>query len=241
LPCCNATHRAPSTAERYVPERHAIAIWHMVVSGFTQRLAQPCGCQQLWNNLGRAHDNCRAKTLLLPWNADWPGVAELIWRFRPLDRPPRIYVYAYSWGGGWGFPQLATELGKRSIDIEHAVLSDAVYRPRLRSLAWLAMTPFPRVVVPANVRAVDWFFQREDRTNPCGHRVVAADPDRTRVAKGIRCNATHHYMDDHPAWWLRCLEVAAHARVAPAYHSPESQVPSPKSEATTAAHATEGD
>lgn len=191
-------------------DRRSIRDWHIVISGFTQTLETPCGSQILWNQLRRDAAGHDSAVLLQPWHADWAGVAELIFRFRPLPRRPRVFCYAYSWGAGFGFPELARELGKRGLGIEHAVLSDAVYRPRYRALDWLALVRYPRVLVPSNVRRVDWFYQADDRWIR-GHQVVAADAKLTEITPGQRCRATHHYMDDLPAWWLRSLEVAAEA------------------------------
>jgi hypothetical protein len=114
----HATELAPST----------VPIWHVVITGFTQRLEHPSGGQYLWSAIRHARADCaEAPALLLPWNADWPGVAELIWRFRSLTRPSRVYVYAYSWGGGWGFPTLAAELAHRGIEcvgVTHHYMDD---------------------------------------------------------------------------------------------------------------------
>lgn len=198
-----------------------IPAWHVVISGFTQRLEHPSGSQYLWNSIRLARENCReAACLLEPWNSDWRGIAEWIWRFRPLDRPARVYVYAYSWGGGWGFPQLAKELDERGIEIQHAVLTDPVYRSPRRLLAPLALCPIVPIMVPANVREVSWFFQRTNRFLR-GHEPIAADPLRTKINKGVEClGLTHHYMDDSNEWFLRCLRIASQARPAAKYDSP---------------------
>lgn len=209
-------HPAPALPRQTaLAARHEIAVWHVVISGFTQGLGQPNGAQLLWSMLRGAHQNGRAVVELFPWNADWSHVAEWIWRFRPLERPVQVFVYAYSWGGGWGFPRLARELGKRAIEIQTAVLSDAVYRHPLRSLAWLSLCRRPRIAVPPNVREVHWFFQRKNK--PAGHQVVAADAKRTKIHDGRQAWATHHYMDDLPAWYQTAIEVAAAARPAAPY------------------------
>ncbi|HEX5442542.1 MAG TPA: hypothetical protein VFW87_01880 [Pirellulales bacterium] len=203
----------PTALDRYAPERHAVDRWYFVISGFTQTLSTPSGCQQLWHCLDRERHHARAKAMLWPWNADWRGVAELVWRFRPFDRRPRVYTFAYSWGGGHGMPRFADELARRGIDIDHAVLCDAVYRAPLRALDFLSLTnwPRPRIVVPRNVRQVDWFFQRADHWyNPRGHEPVAAAGAQTVIHPGQELFAAHHYMDDQPEWWQKCLDVAAH-------------------------------
>lgn len=210
-----------------------IPVWHVVISGFTQSLSHPSGAQSLWDALRRARrprpcgqcDGDSAPVLLFPWDADWAGLAELIWRFRPLDRPTRVFCYAYSWGGGWGFPNLARELRKRGIEVSHAVLCDAVYRPRCRLLSAAALTPWPKILVPDNVREVTWYYQRGGL--PAGHEVVAEDPDQTLVNPGVLIHGvTHHYMDDQSEWWLRSLAIASAARPALPYVSPLNVFPS---------------
>jgi hypothetical protein len=207
---------APRPADRAF---EAIPIWHVVITGFTQKLEHPSGGQYLWNAIRRARHDCEeAACLLEPWNADWAGIATQIWRFRPINRPVRVYVYAYSWGGGWGFPQLAGGLQTRGIEIAHAVLADAVYRPPTRLLLVKSLLRTSQILLPANVREVSWFFQRTGL--PMGHQIVAADPKRTKVNPGVECpGVTHHYMDDQPAWWLKSLEVAAAARPAEPFGS----------------------
>lgn len=197
---------APASAVR--SGGNFIGVWHVVISGFTQTLGHSNGVQSVWGAIRLAVPDCReADCLLLPWNANWPEIAEFIWQFRPADRPPRITVEAYSWGGGWGFPCLARELGKRGIDIEHAVLCDAVYRSPWRLLAWRSLTRRPKIVVPPNVREVSWFYQRTGL--PMGHQVVAADSQATKIHDGVELpGVTHHYMDDQPAWRRKCLQVA---------------------------------
>ena len=191
-----------------------IPVWHLVISGFTQTLEKPSGCQNLWEKLRSERSNGETVVDLEPWNADWAGIAELIWRFRPARKPPRVFCYAYSWGGGWGFPQLAGELLKRGIEIQHAVLCDAVYRPKCRLFLIESLLRSSRVIVPANVREVDWFYQREGL--PMGHEVVAADPEQTDIHPGVQIfGVTHHYMDDQSCWWEKCREVARNARREP--------------------------
>jgi len=105
----SAVQVAPSRAG-YSPTFNPVSVWHLVISGFTQGIKAPNGAQLLWSMLRAAHQNGKSVVELFPWNADWSHVAEWIWRFRPLDRPVRVYVYAYSWGGGWGF-QYGRSLG----------------------------------------------------------------------------------------------------------------------------------
>jgi hypothetical protein len=188
-----------------------IETWHFVISGFRQHLDRPTGSQLLWSKLRNAHSNGSVCVELREWNSDWNAIAEFVWRFRPAHAPPRVFVYAYSWGAGWGFVRLARELARRGLSVECAVLADAVYRARWISLSWLSLVGLPHVRVPRNVREVYWYFQR--RSLPRGHAVVAEDPRATTVHPGIECQSDHSWMDDDYAYHARALEVArkAHA------------------------------
>lgn len=190
----------------------AISVWHVVISGFTQHRGDPSGTQELWLRLRGLVNNGRSCVEFFPWNSNWQDVAEWIWRCRPDERPPRIYVYAYSWGAGGGFVRLARALKKRGIEIEMAVLSDPVYCPPLRCLAWLALCPWSKIHVPANVRRVHYFFQRENY--PRGHHLVAEDAHATEIEKPQQARQFHHYMDTLYAWQSLCGDVARAAQPA---------------------------
>ncbi|HJT31056.1 MAG TPA: hypothetical protein VJ783_03240 [Pirellulales bacterium] len=193
----------------------AIAVWHVVISGFTQHRGDPTGSQKLWLRLRGLVNNGRSCVEFFPWNSNWKDVAEWIWRCRPEERPPRVYVYAYSWGAGGGFVRLARALRKRGIEVERAVLSDPVYCPPLRCLAWTALLRWKKIHVPDNVRRVDYFFQR--RNYPRGHHLVALDPKRTVIGRPQEAALEHHYMDGLFAWQFLCGDVAKEAQPAPAY------------------------
>jgi hypothetical protein len=199
-----------------------VAKWHLVISGFTQHRGDPTGSQRLWMEL-RAAVGREPNTAVefFCWNADWNAVAEWIWRCGPAGEPPVVFVYAYSWGAGWGFVQLARELRKRGIDVRWAVLCDPVYRhPLLPWLFfWLSISRLfrPRIVAPPNVDHVWYCVQRLDRwPQPRGHQVIAAVPRATYVLGPLLLERTHHYMDDAPEWHERALETARYgSAVAP--------------------------
>lgn len=186
-----------------------------MISGFTQHRGDATGSQKLWLRL-KQFTSPRTAVEYFPWNCDWREIAEWIWRCGPDDRPPAVYVYAYSWGGGWGFPLLARELKKRGVEIVEAVLCDPVYRPRLRCLAWLALLPFTSIAVPSNVRRVRWFRQTMSLA-PRGHALLADDPSKTVIEPAREILATHTYADDSPSWQTACCTVAAEARAAAPY------------------------
>lgn len=192
LPALRSLLSAPGFRD-WEPPR-PIFQWHVVISGHLQHGGHASDVEPLWRNLRDAVGNGSVCVDLCEWNRRWDQYAEFIWRFQHPTAPPTIRVYAYSWGAGWGFLKLARELKRRGLRIETAVLSDAVYC----SGWWLlkypqALSPIRRVVVPDNVGQVHWFFQRSYR--PYGHKVVAADPAKTRIHPGVEAACDHYRMD----------------------------------------------
>lgn len=207
----NESHRPrifapPSIATVGCAGYQPIDCWHFVIGGFRQHAGLPSGIQALWSKLRRAHGNGRVAVELREWSTDWDAVAELVWNFRRPPELPAVYVYAYSWGAGWGFTRLAHALERRGIQIEDAVLCDPVYRSPLRSLAWLSILPGRTVKVPANVARVHWFYQRQ--SFPSGHQPVAADPTKTRVGEPTLLNLDHVYMDDADEFHSLACDIA---------------------------------
>lgn len=173
--------------------------WVLVISGFTQRLGAPNGCQRLWARLHREFSQEGVVILPLVWNADWRGVAELIHQTQNCTKPT-VIVAAYSWGAGWGFRRLSAELQKREIGIAESVLCDPVYRPRLWLLSWMALIPCLWFKVLQNVRSVAWFYQRTGP--PMGHKPIAIDPSVTHIDEGIELppGVPHAFADDSRLW-----------------------------------------
>jgi hypothetical protein len=180
--------------------------WHICITGYSQQTGEPTGLHKLWQRLGRLRksDVC---VELREWNSDWRKVAELIWLTSQNGKPPRITIYAYSWGAGYGFVQLARELKRRGLSVDAAVLADPVYHSRHRLTRWLAMVanPLIRIHVPANVREVFW--TRQTCSRPCAHDLVA-DSDDTLIHPARNRTATHTYMDDDPFFHHMALEVS---------------------------------
>lgn len=191
-----------------------ITTWHIVISGFLQTEGRLTGCLLLWRQLQIAYASKHTAVELRSWDSNWKDLAEVIWRFRPDDTEPLVYVSAYSWGAGYGFVKLAQALIQRGIHIQHAVLSDPVYRSRLVSFRWRSLFGTPTIVVPRNVREVSWWFQRQDR--PYGSLLKAEREPSTFIHDGIEVDRSHVYMDDLEAWHARALSVA---RVAEAIQS----------------------
>ncbi len=214
------------------PDSHTAAPirrWHICISGFLQRPGRPSGIHALWRLIRARVQNGDTCVECRTWSDDWQACAEWIHQFRPVPsapgpasspgvpavsqptpQPPRVFVYAYSWGAGFGFIQLARALERKGIPIECAVLSDPVYRSRLLSFRWLAFVPWCRLKIPANVREVVWVRQR--MSLPRGHDLVAADPRATLIHPASVLSVPHTRIDDAPWFWSEALEVAARDR-----------------------------
>lgn len=191
------------------PEGGRFSRWMIVIGGFTQHLGRPSGSELLFNHLWELVDG-NTCVQLHTWRDDWPKIAEFMHRNTDHRRPVKIHVFSYSWGFGWGFKKLAQELEKRGMVVNHAVGCDPVYRtawmPEWLPLNPLSMLRLPTIEIPANVRMVDHFYQRQDR--PMGHKLEAADPEGTIIHPGVQLQADHAYMDDQYKYHVKALEVA---------------------------------
>lgn len=171
---------------------------HVFAMGFTQTLGSNGGQIALWKK-ARAHSG-QDHYILTPmrWRDDPEDVARFLWQLAPA----RIYAYAYSWGAGVFFVQLAEALHELGLDIDVAVLCDPVWRSRLLP-AWLPLNPFSllgvgKIKVPPNVRAVHRLYQRENR--PRGDELRIVDPDRTAFLTDMELRVPHAQMEDQPEY-----------------------------------------
>jgi hypothetical protein len=175
---------------------YSIDAFHVCISGFTQRVDRPTGLHDLWLRLGGLYRSPQTVVELRAWNSNFAELAESI-KIARGDCSPLIVVYAYSWGAGWGFVQLAKELRHRGLRIASAVLCDPVYRSRWINGRWRSLWPFGEqtILIPDNVGMVRWLYQRENL--PHGHRPVAIDQERTTIARGLLIEGVEHSsMDD---------------------------------------------
>lgn len=175
--------------------------WVVVISGFTETRVKQTGSEILWRKL---RPFCSPNTTIQfrEWDSDWEGMASFIDRNSFHDT--RVLVAAYSWGAGHGFVKLAEALAKRNRYIDRAVLCDPVYRAPLLPLRWLALTRWPTIKLPHNVRAVDWLYQRKNR--PWGHQPVLSTGFKPR---GIELQVKHDEMDEHDEYHRRVIEHVA--------------------------------
>lgn len=179
-----------------MPTDTPIATWIVCLTGFLQDEGRVTGLSRLWRELHREHAGPDTVVVQRAWSDCVWTLAELIWRTRPDDRPPRVGIAGYSWGGMTAL-HLCEELNRRSIPVERLYLVDAVYRHGYWLGQWRAFVPWRRLYVPRNVAYCRPFAQRENL--PRGHDVVAVDPAATDLRPVGWLNCVHQYADDHPA------------------------------------------
>ena len=182
-------------------------VW-VPVMGFTQTALRQTGMETLWCRLRELSSQATWVFSPQPWSTDARAIAAQVDRIAAPDA--QIYVMPYSWGAGQFFIDFANALAALKRPIHHAVICDGVYRSRLLP-HWLpanplSMTRLPKLKVPANVREVTWFFQRQNR--PAGHEPVAVDPLWTLIHPGRELKLRHEQMDDCPEFHRAVLELA---------------------------------
>lgn len=190
----------------------AIREWHVVISGFQQKSGTLNGIAQIWLQLV-ALMACRpeARVELLTWKDDFGNLAETISRIasttstNPDGIKPVINIYGYSWGG-MSAVNFARELQDRGLDVNHMVLSDAVYRHWYWLGQWRAFAPWRSIMIPENVRQVTQF--RQKRNWPRGHTIKADNPGKTKLGMVRWLNAKHCWMDDQAAFRQACWQAA---------------------------------
>lgn len=181
----------------------AIRKWHVPIMGFQQGINRITGFDILWRKLRAYADSETSVVTPQRWSGRFDALAEFIWRMQPDPTSPQINIYSYSWGCGRGFIQLSRELDKRGLQVQNAVLCDPVYYSWWRP--WRAMVMSPPITIPRNVLNVEWFYQRKNK--PCANR-LRKESDTTAISIGVRLNTAHPYMDDHPDFHKKCMEVA---------------------------------
>jgi hypothetical protein len=128
----------------------------VVISGFTQQMHQNTGSRQLWRELCMERDLMTTGDTIVrlkEWNSDWKAYAKFINSLAPTE----VLVCCYSWGGGFGMPQLC----KRLVAPVTCVACDPVYHSPTVFGRWWAL--FDRSIkVPKNVTVKRWLMQEGD-------------------------------------------------------------------------------
>lgn len=157
-----------------------------------------------------------ARVELRKWDADWDDLAEWIFRRCSHRRNVRILVIPYSWGGGYGFRELAKSCRRRGIRISGFVASDSVahfgpaFCHRLSGLysaqiaaCWpppwpefLRTLPRLKIKLPDNINRTNchWFVQENSWLR--GHDMVWQDTGEPVPNRIVIPGIDHNYMDE---------------------------------------------
>lgn len=172
---------------------------HIFIMGFRQNWRVMSGVEKLWKVF--RSQSCENIWILPPfeWNQDWNKVAELITRH--TDAKSKIYIYSFSFGGGWGFPKLAKELKRYKRNVEKAVSSDPIYRnPIWPEWFWGtvdSLFPKQKIKIEDNVKEVSYTKQNIDEWLK-GHDFVAMDKNKTKIHDPKMVTGLHHNDMDEP-------------------------------------------
>ena len=189
-------------------EQCMVRRFFVIRSGFLQHKGSAGGgCTGIAREIDWLYGGGDTRVELEAWNACPSQSAEYIYRLGTKTVPPTVCIFAYSWGCGYGFVQLAEELNRRGIAVHTAVLCDPVYHGLAR---WRAMMPrglFSRVWVrvPPNVRRVKWLRQYANK--PAGHD-LRAEGDYSRIEAPEVLTVPHDQMDNSAVFRQMCLDVA---------------------------------
>ena len=170
----------------------------IIISGFTQKMHQDTGSRQLWRKMHVADDLCANRDVLIAlkeWDSDWKQYAKYINSLKVSE----VLICAYSWGGGYGMPQLAKRL-KAPVT---CVLCDPVYRSKTILGRWAAFCDW-KINIPVNVTVAKHFIQKS--------KWWQLDGDLLKGGKSL-CEPTlleytHTEMDDSPEYHKAALTVA---------------------------------
>jgi hypothetical protein len=172
----------------------------IVISGFTQKNHENTGSRQLWRKLRMERDLCDARDTLVylrEWKTDWKAFAKEINSLEPTE----VLVCAYSWGGGFGMPQLT----KRLVAPVTCVLCDPVFRSKTLIGRWAAFCDW-KINVPVNVTVKRHFIQRAKWYELDGDPLNGG---RSLCSQTI-LDYTHTEMDNSHEYHKAAVTVAKH-------------------------------
>lgn len=170
----------------------AFDTWYIIISGFRQNKSSwTNGCISIFQEV---ETKCDGRVELLAWNDDMEQMAKFISLISPTT--PNILVFAYSWGCGHGFIELAKHLSP--LKIQEAVLCDPVYYSFLYWRAFL----WHKIRIPNNVEKI-WQL-RQEHDWPRGHDLVG----KGRIFSPIILNLPHVEMDNSREFKDLCLNIA---------------------------------
>ncbi len=172
----------------------------VVISGFTQKNHEDTGSHELWLNLHMERDllvGTDVKIFLREWDSDWKAFSKFI---NSLD-PTEVLVCAYSWGGGFGMPQLC----KRLVAPVTCILCDPVFRSKTLVGRWASFCDW-KIKVPDNVTVVKHFIQKA--------KWYELDGDPLKGGKSLcettTLDYTHTEMDESHEYHAAVAIIAKH-------------------------------
>jgi len=194
-------------------------VYHLLISGFRQKVGQRHGMYILRERLVADYHYCNghSRVELWPWDADWKAVAQNLWLLQQDARQPLLVgLYAYSWGAGWGAVQLAKRMKQCGLKIRVAVFCDPVFRhPRL-FLRWTSLLRrqyvilgWPIIRLPAGAFEEVYVF-RQEISRPQGHYLLPTD-DETIVHPPQLLPYDHAHIDE--AWEFHSLVLSVANRL----------------------------
>ena len=127
----------------------------IIISGFTQKTYQKTGSRHLWRKIHLLDDLCAESDVLIDlkeWDSDWSYYAKFINSLNPES----VFIACYSWGGGFGMPELAKDL---ECDVS-VVACDPVFRSKTPFARWMAFAD-KKIKLSDNVSIIGWVGQRD--------------------------------------------------------------------------------
>lgn len=166
-----------------------------IIGGFTEKDFDLTGSRKLYNELQVRFPKQRVEF------AQWKEGKALGEYFTSVGVSEAL-VGAYSWGGGYGLPELAKAFEGNVT----AILCDPVYRSRFPWMRWRALTHYwiPTIKFSDNVSVLHWFSQKFNR--PGNDNISAINqPDMARYLP-----YSHTEIDDSKEYHDAVVEAAYH-------------------------------
>jgi len=147
----------------------------VIIPGYKQGVMPGTGPAIIYDHLYRAYDSRSEAVLLF---RSWKSSATETARLLNSKRPTRLAVIGYSYGCGWGIPQLAKAVAPFNLPLDMAILIDPV--PRYRGIFKpLSLTRLTKYRVPRYIGRVHTF--RQCNASPYGRQLVAYAGTRVEI------------------------------------------------------------
>lgn len=110
--------------------------WIVPISGYTQHPEQRNGSSDLALHLHNTLENIPGTWVhpVIPWKVDWNCIARKLQVNGVAN--VKVYIIAYSWGGGWAAVRLCEYLRQIGVGVEKLFLADPVFRSPYPWMRW---------------------------------------------------------------------------------------------------------